>query len=156
MNLIMEKFNDIFVYSTFFYYKLLNHGHQAVCHWYKGVDVFKKRLLVFPVHLEECAHWCLAVADVAKKQVTYFDSLKKENFKCLRVLRKYLEEVNGQCYSSIHDKNIPMQSNSYDCGIFICMYARCVAEKSAFNFSQQDTPSIRKHIALELLYKTLF
>ena len=90
MNLIMEKFNDVFVYSTFFYPKLLNHGCQAVRRWNKGVDIFSKRLLVFPVHLEECAHWCLAVADVANKQMIYYDSLKKENFKCLQVLRIYL------------------------------------------------------------------
>ena len=62
MNLIMEQFNDVFVYSTFFYLKLLNHGYQAVRHWHKGASMLSKRLLIFPVHLEECAHWCLTVA----------------------------------------------------------------------------------------------
>jgi len=37
MGIIMEKFDDIFVYSTFFYTKLLNDG-GAVHSWYKGVD----------------------------------------------------------------------------------------------------------------------
>ena len=156
MNLLMENFSDVFVYSTFFYTKLLNHGFRAVCRWNKGVDFLSKRLLVFPVHLEECAHWCLAVADVANRQLIYFDSLKKENPNCSRVLRSYLQELSGHCYSGVQAKTIPMQANSYDCGIFICMYTRCLVEKSAFNFSQHDTPAIRNHIVLELLYKTLF
>ena len=155
MNLIMEQFNDVFVYSTFFYLKLLNHGYQAVRHWHKGASMLSKRLLIFPVHLEECAHWCLTAADVANKQITYFDSLKKQNLKCVEVLRNYVQELSAQSYSIKQDKSIPMQTNSYDCGVFICMYARCLAENSAFNFSQRDTPAIRKHIVLELLHKML-
>ena len=156
MHLIMERFGDVFVYNTFFYLKLLNHGFHAVCNWHKEVDKFSKRLLIFPVHLEECAHWCLAVGDVAKKQVLYFDSLNKRNLTCLKVLSNYLQELSGETYSTMQYKNIPIQTNSYDCGIFTCMYARCLAENTAFCFSQQDTPAIRRHMVLELLYKTLF
>ena len=156
MNLLMENFSDVFVYNTFFYPKLFNHGFQAVCRWNKRVSFLSKRLLVFPVHLEERAHWCLAVADVANKQLTYFNSLKNENPSCLRILRSYLQELSGHCYSSAQDKTVPQQENSYDCGIFICMYTRCLVEKSTFNFTQCDTPAIRKHMALELLCKTLF
>ena len=38
MGIVMEKFDDIFVYSTFFYTKLL-HDARAVYSWYKGVDL---------------------------------------------------------------------------------------------------------------------
>ncbi len=51
-------FADVYVYSTFFYTKLFSSGHQRVQRWSKGVDIFSKRLLIFPVHLQ--AHWCLA------------------------------------------------------------------------------------------------
>ena len=131
MKLIMERFNDIFMYSTFFYSKLSNYGYRAVCHWHKEVDRFSKKLLIFPIHQEECVHWYLAVVDVANKQIIHFDSLKKENLKCSQILRNYLQELNGQTYSTVQEKNIPIQSNLYDCGIFTCMYARCLAENSA-------------------------
>ena len=156
MKLIMERFEDTFVYSTFFYSKLLSHDCQAVHSWHKETDKMSKRLLIFPVHQEELAHWSLAAADVTSKQITYFDSLKNENLKCLRNLRNFLQEFCGQTYSTVLTRDIPMQSNSYDCGVFVCMYARCLAEKSDFNFSQQDTPTIRRHIVLELMCKTLF
>lgn len=55
----------------------------------------------------------------------------------------------------INRKDIPVQNNSFDCGVFTCMYARYLAEDSAFNFNQVDIPIIRKKIALELLHKAL-
>ena len=122
MKLIMERFEDTFVYSMFFYSKLVNHGCQAVHSWYKEVEKMSKRLLIFPVHQEELAHWCLAAADVTNKQITYFDSLKNENLKCLRILKNFLQEVCGQIYSTVQEKNIPIQTNSYDCGsLSVCM-----------------------------------
>ena len=81
-----------------------------------------KRVLIFLVHQEELAHWCLAAADVTNKQITHFDSLKNENLKCLRILKNFLQEVCGQTYSTIQEKNIPIQTNSYDCGsLSVCM-----------------------------------
>jgi len=70
----------------FFFTKLLNHGHHSVLRWHKGVDLFKKRMLLFPVHQEECAYWRLVVADVPNKQIISFDSLGKENPHCLQIL----------------------------------------------------------------------
>ena len=86
MGNVMEKFDDIFVYNTFFYTKLLHDTH-ALYSWYKAVDLFSKILLV-PVYQAEYAHWCLVVADVANKQttnnkqMTFYDSLIEENSVC--------------------------------------------------------------------------
>ena len=35
-------------------------------------------------------------------------------------------------------ENISLQLNSDDCGVFVCLYSRCLAERSAFNFTQTD------------------
>ena len=156
MGLIMENFDDVFGYSTFFYTKLLSDGYQAVSRWYKGDDVLTKRLLVFPVHQAECSHWCLAVANVLNKQIVYYDSLKKENSICLEVLSSYLHKLGSIRFSRYEDRNIPMQSNGYDCGVFVCLYARYLAERSAFSFNQKDIPAVRKQMVTELLCKKLF
>ena len=152
MGIIMEKFDDIFVYSTFFYTKLLNDG-GAVCSWYKGVDFFSKRLLIFPIH--QHAHWCLAVANVAKKQLTIYDSLHGENSNCLQVLGNYLDQLKGGQFSRCEDKSIPKQTNSFDCGVFTCLYARFLAERLLFTFGQKYVSSYRKQIIYELLHKDL-
>ena len=141
---------------TAHYTKLSSGGYQAVSHWYKGDNMFTKWLLVFPVHQAECAHWCLAVANVSNKKIAYYDSLKKENSICLEVLSNYLQKLGGIRFSRCEDRNIPLQSNGYDCGVFVCLYAKYLAEKSAFSFNQQDIPAIRKQMVNELLCKRLF
>lgn len=154
MGILMEKFDDVFAYSTFFYTKLLHDAH-GVRSWYKEVDIFSKRLLIFPVYQAEYAHWCLAVADVANKQLKFYDSLNKKNLNCLQVLGSYLDQFNGGQFSRCQNKNIPLQTNTYDCGVFTCLYARNLAEGLPLNFSQMDISHYRKQIVTELLYKKL-
>ena len=111
MKLIMEKTDDIFIFSTFFYAKLSSHGHNSVLSWHKGVDLFNRRMLLFPVHQEERAHWCLVVANIPNKEIISFDSLNKDNSVCLQVLKNYLQELNGQLHFSVMQaRNIPLQS----------------------------------------------
>jgi len=128
---------------------------HSVLSWHKGVNLLKKRLLIFLVHLQDLAHWCLVIADVAAKQLICLESLDKNNNHCLDNLVEYLKVLSGQHFSSKQERNVPRQENSFDCGVFVCLYARCLAEKSAINFSQADIPTARKHIVLELLCKTL-
>lgn len=153
----MERFNDIYTYSTFFYPKLKRDGYLAVCQWNRGINIFNKRLLLFPVFLEAGAHWCLAAVNIANKTITYFYSLKSENSVCLKVLEEYLiQESKGSAFHSAiwhsdHEKNIPAQTNSFDCGVFICTYALYLAENAAFDFTQDYMPNIRRHVAFQLL-----
>ena len=156
MKLLMDRFNDIFVFSTFFYTKLSSHGHHSVLSWHKGVDLFKRRMLLFPVHQVEHAHWCLVIADIPNKNIVSLDSLNKDNSTCLEILKNHLQELNSQSSFSVNQaKNLPQQYNSFDCGMFVCLYARCLAQRSAFNFTQADVAVFRKHMVLELVYKTI-
>ena len=156
MGLLMESFDDVFAFSTFFYTKLLSDGYEAVTRWYKRDNVFAKRLLLFPLHQADCAHWCLAAANVSSNQIAYYDSLEKENLISLQVLTSYLQESTGKRFSRYKDRNVPTQFNGHDCGVFVCLYARCLAQRSAFSFSQQDIPAFRKQMVAEILSKKLF
>lgn len=114
--------------------------------WTKGVDLFNNRLLIFPVHLR--THWCLATVELSTRQISYYDSLKNENLTCLKTLREYLVKASEdtKLYSTewhfIYRTDIPEQHNSSDCGIFMCMYARCLAKRCPLNFNQDDIPNI--------------
>ncbi len=33
------------------------------------------------------AHWCLAIVDVVKKEIRYYDSMLGENMKCMERIR---------------------------------------------------------------------
>lgn len=47
--------------------------------------------------------------------------------------------------NSHHD--IPAKENGYDCGVFICLYARCMVRKRSM-INQSNIPDFRKHISL--------
>ena len=89
------------------------------------------------------------------------ENLKNENFVCLKVLQEYLiqESQSSAFHSAVwhgnHQKNIPAQMNSFDCGVFLCAYALYLAENTEFNFIQDDMSSIRMHMAFQLLSKSL-
>ena len=42
MKLIMEKFGDVHIFSSFFYPKLLCGGYETVCCWHMKIDIFGK------------------------------------------------------------------------------------------------------------------
>ena len=53
------------------------------------------------------------------------------------------------------EKNIPKQTNHFDCGIFVCEYAENISRKANFNFNQNDTHFIRERIKTEIMLGTL-
>ena len=113
--------------------------------------------MIFPVHQEDISHWCLVVADVSAKQITCFDSIEKENSHCVMNLKQYLFKLNGEWYSitDLGQRSIPRQSNSYDCGVFTCLFARFLAANCRFDFAQKDIAAFRQQMQSGLLQKSL-
>jgi Ulp1 family protease len=52
-------------------------------------------------------------------------------------------------------KRIPRQSNGYDCGVLMLMYARCISEDLPFAFQATDMQVFRKKIALAIANKKI-
>jgi sentrin-specific protease 1 len=38
---------------------------------------------------------------------------------------------------------VPRQDNSYDCGVFVCLYAAYIAIQHPFTFTQADIDNVR-------------
>ncbi|KAF3827445.1 hypothetical protein GH733_002931 [Mirounga leonina] len=117
------------------------------------VDLFKKSLLLIPIHLE--VHWSLITVTLSNRIISFYDS-QGIHFKfCV------------EC--------IPQQKNDSDCGVFVlqvCIwentlgcflaphatyvflgplqYCKCLALEQPFQFSQEDMPRVRKRIYKEL------
>ena len=142
--------------SAHFSTKLLSQGSKSVLHWHKEKDLFGKRLLLFLVHLKELSHWCLVVANVPNRQLSCLDSLGNKNHTCLKAVNHFLSNRSGHSYVIKEEEaSVPRQSNSYDCDMFVCLYSRCQAEGSVFDFTQEDISTSRNKIAIELLHNTL-
>ncbi|KAB1270265.1 Sentrin-specific protease 1 [Camelus dromedarius] len=89
MNMLMERSKEkglpsVHAFNTFFFTKLKTAGYQAVKRWTKKVDVFSVDILLVPIHLG--VHWCLAVVDFRKKNITYYDSMGGINNEACRIL----------------------------------------------------------------------
>ncbi|XP_023579389.1 sentrin-specific protease 1 isoform X2 [Octodon degus] len=169
MNMLMERSKEkglpsVHAFNTFFFTKLKTAGYQAVKRWTKKVDVFSVDLLLVPIHLG--VHWCLAVVDFRKKNITYYDSMGGLNNEACRVLLQYLKQesidkkrkefdTNGWQLFSKKSQEIPQQMNGSDCGMFACKYADCITKDRPINFTQQHMPYFRKRMVWEILHRKL-
>ena len=138
MSLIMDKHKDIYVFSTFFYTKLLMSGYQGIRRWAKTVPLFAKRFVMVTLHITN--HWCLVSIDMVHRRIILHDSLPNNSIHCLDILEEYLllEAVERNLAVRIWIKEVckecPQQSNFNGCGVYVCMNARNIAEQSKFQF----------------------
>ncbi|NXN68022.1 SENP2 protease, partial [Himantopus himantopus] len=169
MGLVMERgkkeeYPTVHAFSTFFYPKLISGGYAAVRRWTRGVDLFKQDIILVPIHLR--AHWTLAVIDVRKKTIKYFDSLGQKADKICQILLQYLQEesrekrnlelnVSEWTLHSMEPHEIPQQLNGSDCGVFMCKYADYIARDKPLNFTQTHMPYFRRKMVWEIIHQQL-
>lgn len=167
MNLLMERsknenYPSVYAFNTFFYPKLMNHGHSALKRWTRKEDIFSYDLLLVPVHMG--MHWCLAVIDFRHKKIRYYDSMGGQNTDCLHALRDYLKDermdkkkqnydMTGWVYENV--KNIPHQMNGSDCGMFALKYAEYITRDAKITFTQDHMQYFRRRMVYEILMKQL-
>ncbi|XP_062868773.1 sentrin-specific protease 5 [Trichomycterus rosablanca] len=155
--LIMDATNHkVHFFNSFFYRQLVAKGFEGVKRWTKKVDVFSKRLLLIPLHLE--IHWSLITVDVSKQNINFYDSqgiLFK--FAVDNILKYMIAEAKEKKQAAFQkgwkmtvNKGIPQQKNDNDCGVFVLEYCKCLAFKEPLRFTQEDMPKVRKRIYKEL------
>ncbi|XP_010873596.1 sentrin-specific protease 1 [Esox lucius] len=169
MNLLVERSKDpslptVHTFNTFFFPKLRSAGYSAVRRWTKKMDVFSVDIILVPVHLG--VHWCLAVVDLRKKSVTYFDSMGGNNDEACRILLQYLQQeskdkkgkdldTSDWTLQSKKRNEIPQQMNGSDCGMFTCKYAEYITKDKPITFTQKHMPYFRRRMVWEILNRKL-
>jgi sentrin-specific protease 1 len=157
-----EKFPKVYAFTTFFYSTYRDKGYKRIARWTKNVDIFEHQILFIPVHLGK--HWCLAVIDLKKKIISYYDSMGEINKQCTDLLSSYLKKEHIKKKGSMMNMTewvtrtencIPQQSNEFDCGMFICKYAEYISRKAKINFDQQDMPYYRRRMVYEIVKNRL-
>lgn len=155
--LIMEATqHKIHFFNSFFHRQLVAKGYEGVKRWTKKVDLFSKRLLLIPIHLE--IHWSLITVDMTNQQIHYYDSqgivFKHTVDNIMKYILSEAKEKKQMGYQKgwkvIVNKGIPQQRNDSDCGVFVLEYCRCLALSEPLKFSQDDMPKVRKRIYKEL------
>ncbi|XP_035696766.1 sentrin-specific protease-like [Branchiostoma floridae] len=67
----------VHAFDTYFYTKLMNEGPSSLERWTQKTDIFTMDLVLVPIHLE--VHWCMAVIDIRRKCIKYYDSMGGPN-----------------------------------------------------------------------------
>ena len=159
-----DGYPKVHVFSTFFYPRLSKGGYAGMSKWTAGLDIFDSEFIIIPVF--GVSHWTLVVIDVRRLTMSCFNSLPScgNPETCLRHIKGYLhdEYLNKRqrplfaILKTMIPTNIPVQDNGFDCGVFVCQYAKHICAREAFNFSQQDVPAIRRTMTWELITNHLF
>jgi sentrin-specific protease 1 len=99
-----------------------------------------------PVNISR-RHWILLVLNMQAKEIMVYDPQGNEH---PDTVGKYIQWLGASAWSAVypkHKRRIPRQSNGYDCGVFVCMYASYLMQKHDFDFNQHDMENFRKWIA---------
>lgn len=151
---LLEKHNSaVFAFSTYFYNLLVRDGYEKVAKWTKKTNIFDYKYILIPVHLP--AHWVFVLVDIKNRGIEYYDSLGGYNQDIIRNITSYLikEQERKLNYSKLYftyKHKTPLQENLYDCGVFVCMFARYRIEGSKDFYGCK-----MRHFRLKILHEIL-
>ena len=136
------------------------YNYAFIRKWTQRKDVFSKDLIIVPIHVNG-NHWTLAVINFTLKRFEYYDSLFGDPGDVLLNLRRWLEDESvdkrntrfdaSSYVDVVYKTSTPKQSNGYDYGVFMLTTARYLACDAKLTFTQEDMPSLRRRLVLEIL-----
>ena len=163
---------------------LPRHGHEGVKGYTRHIDLFSYKKILVPVFTPQ--HWSCVGINLEEKRISYFDSLQRENQVWINLilirnffndglLQEFLTSIlsyldteykikknsslNLQDWTLTHPKDIPVQRNHSDCGLFSIKYAQYFAKGRSqgdqMNFKQEDMKYYRRRMVWEIKTKTL-
>ncbi|KAF8772799.1 hypothetical protein HU200_005390 [Digitaria exilis] len=159
-----SKFLKCHFFNTFFYKKLIAGGYdyKAVRRWTTkrklGYSLIECDKIFVPIHKE--VHWCLAVINIRDKKFQYLDSLGSMDMKVLRVLARYFvdevkdksgQQIDALSWKQEGVKNLPLQENGWDCGMFMLKYIDFYSRDMDLIFGQKHMRYFRRRTAKEIL-----
>jgi hypothetical protein len=152
-----------------------DYRYDAVCRWTLAskltrgaASIFDKAYVIFPVHCHG-NHWVLVWVDMGRRTITCLDSLGGDHAPMLATVLRWLRDeaahkLTGDAREQelhqfaagawmvrlAHETGSPRQRNGYDCGLFVCMAADCIAQCAPLLYAQSDMPIIRRRMVWAL------
>ncbi len=146
-------------HNSFFYENLRKKGPQSTDRLMKRKKAPGEKLLeVDSVFVPICqgSHWTMGVVRPVAKTIEYFDSMGGSPRTFISQMRAWLQHQLGELYHA-EEWTEPRtacarQTNGYDCGVFVCTNAFCVAMGLDTScYEEQDMALQRRNIAAVLL-----
>ena len=150
-------------FATAFFWNYVLDGEVPGANETKYVDIFTCSRMLIPVNIK-LKHWILSCIDFEQKWMAWLDSIGDTHEQETRLLFTWLTREYSLNRSTIFDPvewslhsgpptgmQVPLQSNDFDCGIFICLYAAFLDIRLTLSFSQHDTRNVRTWMAHEMI-----
>lgn len=146
-------------HNSFFYQNLIKKGPSSTTGLMRRKKAPGPSLLeVDSVFVPICkgAHWTVGVVRPIAKTIEYFDSMGGNSSHFIKLMREWLRFQLGDKYVesewSTPDTACAHQSNGYDCGVFVCTNAFCVAAGLDTScYDECDMLQQRRNIAAVLM-----
>ena len=136
---------------------------STIDRWLRREDIFSYHYILIPINLPN--HWVLCVVDFENFAIKIFNSLQTDNdhgigevilaFLRREHLHKKGKDLDHLLYRTEVVTDIPRQTNDFDCGVFVILYALCVSRQQTMTFDQSDIPSWRLRILAEIVNNRL-
>lgn len=146
-------------HNSFFYANLKTKGPSSTDRLMKrkkapGASLMEVDTVFVPIC--QGAHWTLGVVRPFAKTIEYFDSMGGHQGEFMRLMRGWLKHQLGSKYKdedwTVPDTDCAIQTNGWDCGVFVCTNAFCVASGIDTEcYRQEDMTIQRRRIAAILI-----
>ncbi|RDL37353.1 uncharacterized protein BP5553_04786 [Venustampulla echinocandica] len=148
-------------HNSFFYQNLIKKGPSSTANLMKRKKAPGAALLeVDSVFVPICKgnHWTIGVVRPVAKTIEYFDSMGGDPRPFVNLMRDWLKFQLGNAYDEESWKKprtaCARQNNGYDCGVFVCTNAYCVAMGLDTScYYETDMLQQRRNIAAVLMNK---
>ncbi|PBP25749.1 sentrin/SUMO-specific protease [Diplocarpon rosae] len=145
--------------NSFFYEKLERDGPKATERLMKrkkvpGASLLEVETVLIPIN--KGVHWTIGVVRPVARTIEYFDSMGGAGDRVLQSLNSWVKHMIGPKFVqeewSFPKTPCAYQSNGYDCGVFLCTNAFCIALGLNLDcYRETDLIQQRRNIAALLL-----
>ena len=119
--------------------------------------MFTREKVLIPINISQ-QHWALAVINVNKKQIEYYDSMcggfitgKPYIRKLTEALQPHYPTESFSEWSYQQDLAAPQQQNGFDCGVFMLQFIQDIIAERKWTVNQDKIPSVRRNMLLDIL-----
>jgi hypothetical protein len=132
-------------------------------------NIFMYDHLFFPIN-KGGSHWFLINYDAKEELINVYDpwphvesqvwvdritQYLSDEYERLYNNKKYAVALRDKLRGSAVYQTCPKQTNSWDCGVYVCLFGYCLAMDEQMNFSPEYVTKYRRTIAKCLLTKKL-
>lgn len=138
------NYQPSFFFTSFFFTALgtdQSYNYSRVQRWSRRIRVcnnmFQLNNIIIPINISN-SHWTIACINFPNQRIEFLDSMGNPGTIFINNLLRYLDDEHknklGHPLPNIRNwslipgnANIPQQPNSYDCGVFSCIYAEALS-----------------------------